>query len=161
MRRSCQRVRQLLPEVAAGVSFLPISWWVQRHIRKCPECARLWRQHERLTAYLKTAAQGRPTPPPELWAHIAVRLPDRTVQTQPTVVRRQWQWVLASAFVAALLVIVLLQRRPERSMEVDLPSAPPDPFTVALLHQHLAVTIPTPFNNPTVMAGIVAASEKR
>jgi hypothetical protein len=46
-------------------------------------------------------------------------------------------------------------------MEVDLPSAPPDPFTVALLHQHLAVTIPTPFNNPTVMAGIVAASEKR
>jgi hypothetical protein len=167
MRWVCRWMHRFLPEVAEGIALPPIAWWVRRHVARCPACARLWRQHERLTLWLQQAATERATPPSDLWARIAERMaPRERLAPQPSkgsvwgVTHRSWQKAVAAA---ALGVILLGAWLWWRSLPSPSPSvvtvASPDAFTIAVLHQHVAVTASSPFNNLTFTAGMIAGGE--
>ncbi len=156
MRWTCQQVRRFMSETAEGVALLPIAVWVLRHVTHCPDCAEVWRQHQRLTAWLNEAARERAQPPANLWQRIASQLKLRPQPVFRPV--RVWRWALAAGVSAIVLVLVVRSWLPFASKSVptmaERPSEP-DNFMTAMLHQHLAVTAEAPLNNPAFTAGIV------
>ncbi|MFA0732084.1 MAG: hypothetical protein LKKZDAJK_000199 [Candidatus Fervidibacter sp.] len=161
----CRLIHQFLPEAAAGVALPPIDWWVRRHVAHCPECARLWRQHERLTFWLQQASAERATPPDDLWERIASRLASRGLfAPQPSrqmAIIPSWQKAMAVAALGLVALGAWLWWRGAPSSPPTITIAPPDAFVTAVLHQHIAVTAPSPFNNPTFTAGMIAGGEAR
>lgn len=162
----CRLSHRFLPEAVAGVALPPVAWWVRRHVARCPECARLWRQHERLTFWLRQASAERAMPPDDLWERIALRLTNRRLFAprpgRQMAIIPSWQKAVA---VAALGLVALgawlWWRWASSPSSLTVASTPPDAFVTAMLYQHIAVTAPSPFNNPTFMAGMIFGGESR
>lgn len=149
----CRWVRPSLSRVAAGVVFRPLRALVHWHLVRCPDCSRLWSQHETITEWLLEAAKERAVPPPDLWVRIVSRLEPRP----HPVPRRPFQlprlaWAMG---IALFLLTMLLWFRPRPRPSPSVPLSPPDAFMTALLHQHLSITAEVPFHDPTFTAVLV------
>ena len=87
--------------------------WTQRHLDHCPDCAAQHQRHRSLVARLSGDADAvRREPPPFLHARILANLGTQP-SVRPGARRVSPLWTVAAAGVAAVVLIVALDRAPE------------------------------------------------
>ncbi len=99
MNMTCDRIQDLLPDLAAGTVAEGTATLLRAHLRDCNECAAEWALIEALRDEAVAA-------PPELAARISATLATRTVAAVPA--KRPGQWGPRHLAVAATVAVAMI-----------------------------------------------------